>query len=64
MSVVAKTAGLITMPLGRELGLGPGDIVLNGDSASPPERGTAFNFRSMSVVANEPDESRCHLVGR
>jgi len=28
------------MPLGREVGLGPGDIVLDGDAA-PPERGTA-----------------------
>jgi len=30
------------MPLGKELGLGPGLIVLNGDPAPPPtERGTA-----------------------
>ena len=28
-------------PLGRELGLGPGDIVLDGDPASPTEKGTA-----------------------
>ena len=28
------------MPLGMELGLGPGDIVLDGDPA-PPKRGTA-----------------------
>jgi len=27
------------MPLGREVGLGPSDIVLHGDSAPLPERG-------------------------
>ena len=26
------------MPLGREVGLGPGDIVLDGDPATPPQR--------------------------
>jgi len=29
------------MPLGVEVGLGPGDIVLDGDPAHPPKRGTA-----------------------
>jgi len=28
------------MPLGREVGLGPGDFVLDGDLAPPTERGT------------------------
>jgi len=28
------------MPLGTKVGLGPGDIVLDGDSAPPMERGT------------------------
>jgi len=28
------------MPLGREIDLGPGDIVLDGDLALPPERST------------------------
>ena len=32
------------MQLGTEVGLGPGDVVLNGDSASPTERGTAAPF--------------------
>ena len=36
------------MPLGTEVGLGPGDIVLDGNPA-PPQRGTA---PAMSVVAN------------
>ena len=40
------------MPLGVEVGLGPGDIVLDGDSATPTERGTAApHFRYMSIVA-------------
>jgi len=47
-------AGWIKMPLDREVGLGPGDIVLDGDLApSPPEKkGTAApTFWPMSVVA-------------
>jgi len=37
-----KTVGWIKMPLGTEVGLGPGDIVLDGDSAPPPaERGSS-----------------------
>jgi len=35
-----QTAGWMKIPFGTEVGLGPGDIVLNGDSA-PLERGTA-----------------------
>ena len=38
------------MPLGTEVGLGPGDIVLDGDPALP-EKGTAPNFRPVFVVA-------------
>ena len=45
-----QTAGCISIPLGTEVGLGPGDIVLDGDPV-PPKRGTAPNFRPMSVVA-------------
>ena len=53
------------MPLGTEVGLGPREIVLHGDPASPPKKGTtAPNFRPMSVVAKRPDGSRCQLVGR
>jgi len=40
------------MPLGTEVGLSPGDIVLDGDSAPHhPKMGTAPNFRPMSIVA-------------
>jgi len=41
------------MPLGMDLGLGPGHIMLDGNPAPPTERGTAppFTFRPMSIVA-------------
>jgi len=38
------------MKLGMEVGLGPGHIVLDGDSHSCPKRSTAPNFRPMSIV--------------
>jgi len=38
MSVVAKTAGWIRIPLGTEVGPCPGDIVLDGDPAPPQIR--------------------------
>jgi len=53
ISIVAKRLDAsIKMPLGVEVGLGPGDIVLDGDlppaekRAQPPP-----NFRLMSIVA-------------
>ena len=40
------------MPLGTEVGLGPGNIVLDGDPAPPPLKGhSPPNFRPLSVVA-------------
>jgi len=48
------------MPLGTEVGLGPGHTVLDGDAA--PQRGKPHNFQPMSVVAKQPDGSRCHLL--
>ena len=40
ISVVAKMAGWIKMPLGRKAGIDPFDTVLNGDNAPPsPKRG-------------------------
>jgi len=58
MSVVGgQTAGWIKMPLGREVDLGPGDIVLDGDPAFPvpPPKGTAASpcIWPMSVVAKQ-----------
>jgi len=67
MSIVAWTAGWIKMPLGTEVGLGPGHVVLDGEPAPPPQRGTAPNFRLIFVVSKCLDGSRwhlrCHLVG-
>jgi len=49
------------MPFGTEVGLDAGVIVLDANPAPPPkknkERGTAPNFRPMSVL-------RCHLLSR
>jgi len=67
-----QAAGWIKMPFGAEVGLSPGDIVLDGGSASPTERGTAApTFRSMSTVAKKSTISAtaellffCHLKPR
>jgi len=59
-----QTVGRIKMKLGMHVGLGPGHIVFDGDPGAPPQRGTAPNFRPISVVAKLLDGSRCHLVGR
>ena len=59
-----QTAGWIKMPLGMEVGLGPGpgDIVLDGDRATPtPKNGRQPpNFRPMSIVAKRLDASGHH----
>jgi len=53
------------MPLGMEVGLSPGDFVLDGDPASPPLKGhSPPNFRPMFVVAKQLDGLRWHLVWR
>jgi len=46
MSIVAKTqkAGWIKMPLGMDVGLGPGHIVLDGYLAAPPKMGQSPQF--------------------
>ena len=47
-----QTVGWIKMPLRVEVGLGPGDIVLAGDSAPRPQKGySSPHFRPMSIVA-------------
>ena len=45
-----QTAGRIKMPLGTEVGLGPGDILLDGDPAAPPPR----NGHSTLVAKRSP----------
>jgi len=47
-----QTARCIRLPLGTEVGLGPGNIVLDGGPAPPSQkRDTAPNFRPISIVA-------------
>ena len=41
----------IEMPLGMKIGVGPGNIVLDGDPTPPEMRHSPPNFRLMSVVA-------------
>jgi len=36
-------AGWIEMPFGREIGLGPGHIVVDGDPAHPPQKGSTVS---------------------
>jgi len=43
------------MPLGMEVNLDPGDVVLDGVAVRPPKRGTAPSFRFMYVVAKRLD---------
>jgi len=52
MSVVAKTAGWIKMPLGTEVDPGPRHIVLDGDPVPPPKGAQQPpSFRPISIVA-------------
>jgi len=50
------------MPLGTEVDLGPGDIVLDGDPARPPKGGHSTPNFGPRVVAKRLHGSRCHLV--
>jgi len=50
-----QMAGWIKMAFGTEVGLGPGHIVLDGDPASPLQKGgTAPSFRPMSLWLRSP----------
>jgi len=40
------------MPLGRDVGLGPGDIVLDVDPAPRPKEAQPSIFRPTYIVAN------------
>ena len=48
------------MPLGRDVGLGPGHIALDRNTAL--QKGHSPKFRPMPVVAKRLDGSRCHLL--
>jgi len=51
-----QMAGWIKMPLGMEVSLGPGDFVLNGEPALPPQKGGGSpNFWPISIVAKRLD---------
>jgi len=57
-----QTVGDMKMKVGMQVGLGPGHIMLDGNPAPPPQRGTAPNFRPISVAAKWLHGSRCHWV--
>jgi len=61
-----QTAGCIKMPLGMEVGLSPGDFVLEEDATISPIRWRRPlpNFQPMSIVAKWLHGSRCPLVWR
>jgi len=63
LAYCGQTVELIKMPLGMEIGLGPGHTVLDGDPALKGHRPTP-NFQPMSVVAKRLDGSKCHLAGK
>jgi len=49
-----QTAGWMKLVLGMEVGLGPGDVVLDGDPAPPPQK-EGGNFRHMFIAAKRLD---------
>jgi len=58
-------AGWIKMPLGTEVGLGRGDIALDGDPAPLPKMGhSSPHFLACVGRAKRLDGSICHLAGR
>ena len=62
-----QTAGCIKMPLDMDVGLSPGDFVLDGDPVRPPQKGGGSrppNCRPMFIVAKRLEGSRCHLARR
>jgi len=58
-----QTAGWIKMSLGTEVGIGPGDIVLDGDQV-PPKGASHPHFSAHVYMAKRLDGSRYHLVRR
>ena len=52
------------MRLGMEVGLSPGDSVLDGEPVPFPKKGRSPlpNFWPISIVVRWLDASRCHLV--
>jgi len=52
------------MPLGMEVGLGPGDFVSDGDPAPPKKGSEPPNFWPMFIVSKRLDGSRWYLACR
>jgi len=50
-----QTVGWVKMKLDTEIGLGSGNIVLDGYPALLFQRGIALNFRPTSIVAKRLD---------
>jgi len=59
---IGQMAGWIKMPLDTEEGLGPGDIVLDGNPAPPKKGHSRPSFLPTSIVAKHLDGSKCHFV--
>ena len=60
-----QTAGWIKVALGKEIDLGPGDLVLDGDPAPLlKKRAEPPNFWPMFIVSKRLDGSRWHLACR
>ena len=59
-----QTVGWIKMPLGMRVGIGPSDIVLDGDPSPLPKKGRAPNLQPVSTIAKRLDGSRWNLACR
>jgi len=57
-----QTTGWIKIPLGTEVNLGLGDVVLDGGRSSPLKGAQPASLRPMSIVAKRLDGFRRHLV--
>ena len=52
------------MPLGMEVGLGPGNVVLDGDPAPPRKGHSSPPLFGPCIVAKQLNGLRSHLVQR
>ena len=58
-----QTARWIEIPLGTDVSLSPGHILLDRDPAHPKKgHSSRSTFCPMSIVARQLDGSRCHIV--
>jgi len=60
----AQTDGWIKIPLGREVDVVPGDIVLDGDPAAPPQKREAESPKfvlSLLVYSSSSSTAQCIL---